>query len=329
MKKTLCSLAVGLMLCVSAVMIPSAADAERLAITATAGPVAGTGYIGMGALGKVYTDTNEGASVTMLPGSDVSNPIRLEKGEVDVAIETACLAVCAKDGSAPFKKAVGNLSAIANLRTISRMNIVVRADTGITSLEQLKAEKKPIRLATGPRGSASEVMGRWVLEEYGITYKDITSWGGKLISNNFGDVADMAKDGQVDMMFWVGPGEAWFFTDLINNTPLRWLPVNDEVAAKVNEKYMLTRTKFEASEYNGKMGQDVPGVTTSQEILVRTDMSDDVAYRLTKAMCEGAQKVITANPTWGNFKAETAWEGVTHPLHPGAVKYYKEKGWMK
>ena len=46
-------------------------------------------------------------------------------------------------------------------------------------------------------------------------------------------------------------------------------------------------------------------------------------------MCEGYREVITTNPTWGNFKAETAWEGVTHPLHPGAVKYYKEKGWIK
>ena len=329
MKKTFCSLMAGLMLCAAPVMFPAHASAEGLAITATAGPVAGTGYIGMGALGKFYSDTNSGASVTMLPGSDVSNPIRLEKGEVDVAIETACLAVCARDGAAPFKKAVGNLSAVANLRTISRMNIVVRADTGITSLEQLKAEKRPIRLATGPRGSASEVMGRWVLEEYGITYKDITSWGGKLISNNFGDAADLAKDGQVDMIFWGGPGEAWFFTDLITNTPLRWLPVNDEVAAKVNEKYMLAPAKFEASEYNGKMGQDVPTVHTSLEILVRSDLSEDIVYRLTKAMCEGADEIIAANPTWGNFKQENAFEGVTHPLHPGAVKYYKEKGWLK
>ena len=92
---------------------------------------------------------------------------------------------------------------------------------------------------------------------------------------------------------------------------------------------MLAPARFEASEYNGKMGQDLPTVHTSLEILVRTDMSDDVAYRLTKAMCEGADEIIAANPTWGNFKAETAWEGVTHPLHPGAVKYYKEKGWMK
>ena len=328
MKKALGSILAGLMLCAAPMLAPSA-HAAGLSINATAGPVAGTGYIGMGALGKVYSSTNEGAAVTMLPGSDVSNPIRLQRGEVDVAVETTCLAVCARDGSAPFKKPVGNLRALANLRNISRMNIVVRTDTGITSLDQLKAEKKAIRLATGPRGSASEVMGRWILEEYGITYKDITSWGGKLISNNFGDVADMAKDGQVDMMFWVGPGEAWFFTDLINNTPLTWLPVKDSVAASVKEKYMLTPTVFNASEYNGKMGSDVPGVTTSQELLVRSDISEDVAYRLTKAMCEGAAEVIAANPTWGNFKAETAWEGVTHDLHPGAVKYYKEKGWLK
>lgn len=328
MKKALGSILAGLMLCAAPMLAPSA-HAAGLSINATAGPVAGTGYIGMGALGKVYSSTNEGAAVTMLPGSDVSNPIRLQRGEVDVAVETTCLAVCARDGSAPFKKPVGNLSALANLRNISRMNIVVRTDTGITSLDQLKAEKKAIRLATGPRGSASEVIGRWILEEYGITYKDITSWGGKLISNNFGDVADMAKDGQVDMMFWVGPGEAWFFTDLINNTPLTWLPVKDSVAASVKEKYMLTPTVFNASEYNGKMGSDVPGVTTSQELLVRSDISEDVAFRLTKAMCEGAAEVIAANPTWGNFKAETAWEGVTHDLHPGAVKYYKEKGWLK
>ncbi len=328
MKKLLVSTFAGLMLCAVSTLAPSGAQADDLAITATAGPVAGTGYVGMSALGKVYSSTNEGASVTMIPGSDVSNPIRLQKHEVDVCVETTCLAVCARDGSAPFKEPVGNLSALANLRNISRMNIVVRSAIGITSFEQLKAEKKAIILATGPRGSASEVMGRWVLEEYGITYNDITSWGGKLVSNNFGDVADMAKDGKVDMMFWVGPGEAWFFTDLISNTPLAWLPVNDEVAAKVNEKYLLTRTEFKASEYNGKMGKDVPGVTTSQELLVRTDLSDDVAYRLTKAMCEGADEVIAANPTWGNFKAETAWEGVTHDLHPGAIKYYKEKGWL-
>lgn len=99
MKKILGSLLVGFMLCAA-----PHADAAGLAINATAGPVAGTGYIGMGALGKVYSSTNEGASVTMLPGSDVSNPIRLQKGEVDVAVETTCLAVCARDGSAPLKK---------------------------------------------------------------------------------------------------------------------------------------------------------------------------------------------------------------------------------
>ena len=114
MKKALGSILAGLMLCAAPMLAPSA-HAAGLSINATAGPVAGTGYIGMGALGKVYSSTNEGAAVTMLPGSDVSTPIRLQRGEVDVAVETTCLAVCARDGSAPFKKPVGNLSALANL----------------------------------------------------------------------------------------------------------------------------------------------------------------------------------------------------------------------
>ena len=325
MKKILGSLFAGMLLLAAPCIIPASSQAGELDIIATAGPVAGTGYIGMGALGKVYSNMT-GAQVTMTPGSDTSNPLRLQKKEVDAAVETMALAVCASEGSAPFKSSVSNLSAIANLRNVSRLNIVVRADTGITSLEQIKEKKMPIRLATGPRGSASEIMGRWVLAEYGISFKDITAWGGKLFSNNFGDVANLAKDGQVDMMFWVGPGEAWFFTELIANTPLRWLPVNETAAAAVGKKYKLYPTVFEATAFNGKMGTDVPGVATSQEILVRTDASDEIAYNLTKAMNEGYKDVIAANPTWGNFKPETAHEGMTHALHPGAVKYYKEKG---
>jgi len=332
MKKVLGSLLAGLMICAAPMALPSAAEAAHpLAITATAGPVAGTGYIGMAALGKVYATQNaaDGASVTMVPGSDVSNPLRLEKGEVDAAVQTMALAVCAREGQSPFKKVVSNLNSIANIRNNSRLNIVVRSDSGITSLDQLKEKKMSIRLATGPRGSASEVMGKWVLEAYGITYKDITSWGGKLFSNNFGDVANMAKDGQVDMMFWVGPGEAWFFTELISGTALTWIPVKPEVAKIVKEKYNLNDCVFESTMFGGKMGKNVPGVATSQQVMVRSGVSDDVAYRLTKAFCEGAQDVIAANPVWSTFKPETAWQGLTHDLHPGAVKYYKEKGWMK
>ena len=297
-------------------------------LTLVAGPVAGTGYIGMGAVGKEINNLDPQLTITLLPGSDMSNPIRLQNNEVEIAAETIALGVAAHKGVAPFKKPVTNVASIANLRTSARMNIVVRADSGITSIEQIRERKIPLRLAHGPRGSASEVVGRWVLGEYGIDFKDITKWGGKLYANNFDDVANMLKDGQVDMLFWGGPGEAWFLTEMATSTELRWLPVSDEVVARLGEKYLMTPARFEKGLYRGMIREDIQSAGTAAEIMVRANMSDDLVYKITKALCEGRDSIAMANPTWDTFIPEKAFEGISYPLHPGAAKYYRERGWM-
>lgn len=168
-----------------------------------------------------------------------------------------------------------------------------------------------------------------MLNEYGITFDDIKDWGGKIYNNNFNDVSDMAKDGQVDMVVWLGPGEAWFLTELSANVPLRWLPVSEAAAEAVNRKHMLYTGEFPAAMFKGMMGRNTRTVGTWMSLIVREDMSDDTAYELTRALCEGREDVITACPQWATFTPETAWNGMPHPLHPGAERYYREKGYMK
>ncbi len=304
-----------------------AAD-KGMTITAVGGPVAGTSYIGMGAIGKEFTRAYPEAGVTLLPGSDMSNPFRLQNNEVELAAEVISMAMAAKAGTEPFKKAATNIASLANLRTQARLNIVVRADSGITSIEQIRDQKMPIRLAHGPRGSGSEVFGRWVFSEYGIDFKDITKWGGKLYANNFDDAANMTKDGQVDVLFWLGPGEAWFLREMSTSTELRWLSVSPEVVDSLAKKYLMYASTFEPGMYGGMMGEGVTAVATSIQLLVRENMSEDLVYKLTKATCEGRDNIVLACPTWDTFHPETAWKDVAYPLHPGAARYYKEKGYM-
>jgi TRAP transporter solute receptor, TAXI family len=291
--------------------------------------VAGTSYVGLGALCKLITTAHPDANVNLIPGSDVSNPLRIANKEVDIACETVCFSTAAKEGIAPFKKPVGNILSLANLRTEALLNVAVRADSGITSFEQIKEKKIPLRLGPGPRGSASQVLLEWTLAEYGISFKDITAWGGKIFNNNFNDVSDMAKDGQVDMIAWLGPGEAWFLTELSANTQLRWLPVSKEAADALNKKYMLYTGSFPASMYKGMMGQETRTVGTAMSLLVREDMSEDTAYRIARILCEGRADIGTACPQWNTFKPETAFSDMPYPLHPGAAKYYREAGLMK
>ena len=325
MKKLSLTLLLGLAL----IGAPQQAGAEPIRLTAAAGPVAGTSYVGLGALCKLITNAHPDANVNLIPGSDVSNPMRIQNREVDIACETVCISKSAVDGTEPFRKPVGNILSLANLRTEALLNIVVRADSGITSIEQIRERKIPLRVGPGPRGSVTQLAFEWVLNEYGITFDDIKDWGGKIYNTNFNDVSDMATDGQVDMVVWLGPGEAWFLTELSANVPLRWLPVSEAAAEAVNRKHMLYTGECPAAMFKGMMGRNTRTVGTWMSLIVREDMSDDTAYELTRALCEGREDVITACPQWATFTPATAWNGMPHPLHPGAERYYLEKGYMK
>lgn len=318
-----------LLLSVALSAAPAFAATQNISLTAAAGPVAGTSYVGLGALCKLFSTAFPQANVSIIPGSDVSNPMRIQSKEVDIACETVCYSAVAKEGIEPFKKPVTNIRSLANIRNEALLNIVVREDSGITSLEQIKEKKMAVRIGPGPRGSVSRGVMEWALLEYGISFKDITDWGGKVFNNNFNDVSDMAKDGQVDMVVWLGPGEAWFLTELGANVPLRWLSISPKIAESLSKKYMLYTSTFPATMHKGMMARETLTVGSSMSLIVREDMNEETAYQITKLFSEGREEIVTACPQWASFKPEKAWEGMPYPLHPGAARYYREKGYMK
>lgn len=303
--------------------------AQPKSVRAIAGTVGGTWFIGFGAMGKVLTNAFPGLEFNLLAGGSVGNPLRLSAGDAELSITQLCNSIAAQKPADPYKKKIANLRSLGVLGDITRLNIVVRDDLPIRTLDDLARLKLPLRLAHGPMGTTSYSYGKWVLEAYGIGFDDIKSWGGKLFSNNYDDVANMVKDNQVDMFFWTGPGEAGFIQDAALGTKLRWIPVSGEKLAELHEKYGLSSSPHPGTMYNGLLGQDVPAVADTTELLVRDDMDEEEAYLLLKAMFAGWEEVVMAYPHWASFKPETAWKGVGFPLHPGAERFYREAGGMK
>ncbi len=209
-------------------LLPSAALAEKTRLTAVSGPVSGGWYLGVGLVAKAFTDANPNYEVTMLPGNSTSNVIQLQQKKANLSIGMHTMNMAAIKGTAPYKKAFPNIAAYANLNDTARFHFVVTKKSGITSIAQLRDSKMPVRLAYGAVGGSGEVFCGWIFESYGFTYKDIQSWGGKLYSNNFDDIVNMTKDGQLDAIVWVGPGESWFFTEIAQNVDLVWLPVDEK-----------------------------------------------------------------------------------------------------
>ena len=114
----------------------------------------------------------------------------------------------------------------------------------------------------------------------------------------------------------------------MNSVDLDILPVDENVIKAVGEKYGLQRDVIPASFYGGKFGKDIVTVSASTELMINKNVSEDIAYKMVKAMCEKRDDIVIASPFWKSFMPEKAGQGLALPLHPGAEKYYKEKGWL-
>lgn len=306
----------------------SLCSAESLRFV-TSPTASGTWYIGMGAVGKAYTDMFSDADVTLLPGGGTTNVPRLASNAADVGVVTHCIAMAALKGLSPYKAAVPTgISSVFNLWDRANYQIVALADSKLKNLKDLKT-MKGAKLGVGPSGSTTEIVFRMILANYGITYDDIRSNGGKILTNNFDDVANMAKDGQIDLFCWFGPGEGWFITEVSSSTDLKWLPIDADVAQKVGETLGLKLGILPKEYYKGRVGENVNVLWDAAELVVRSGLSDETVYRLTKAISEKSADIIMANAAWKGMNPAEAWKDMVYPLHPGAARYYKEKGYIK
>ena len=297
-------------------------------IKAAASPAGGAWYVGMGAIGKAISSKHPEIDVAIFPGGGLANPLHVDMGRSDFGIAAHAVIVAAGKGIEPFKKPAENLQSMLNLHDSTLMHFIVNKKSGITSLQQIKDRKMPVRISLSHTAGNSYLFSKWILEEYGISQKDITSWGGKIYTPSTSDAADMMKNGQLDIMVWIGPGEAFIVQDMMNSVDLDILPVDENVIKAVGEKYGLQRDVIPASFYGGKFGKDIVTVSASTELMINKNVSEDIAYKMVKAMCEKRDDIVIASPFWKSFMPEKAGQGLALPLHPGAAKYYKEKGWL-
>ena len=116
---------------------------------------------------------------------------------------------------------------------------------------------------------------------------------------------------------------------MMNSVDLDILPVDEKIIKAVNEKYGLLPGVIPATFYEGKFGKEIVTVSASTELMINKNVPEETVYKMVKAICEKRDDIVIAAPFWKSFTAEKACEGLALPIHPGAAKYYREKGWLK
>lgn len=201
--------------------------------------------------------------------------------------------------------------------------------SGITSVEEIVVKKYPVKMAIKSSGAFGEMVARMVLEELGVTYDDIKAWGGDVIHTTSSNVIDMLRDGRADITIdHTQVGQANYM-ELSMTGDVRFIEMGEELLNKFSKRGFSNQIIPKGS-FNNLIVEDMKTVGSPTSIIVHKSMSEDIAYLITKALCENKDALVRSYATLEAFEPETAWElaKTGAPLHPGAVRYYKEKRYM-
>ena len=294
---------------------------NKVNIFVATGPTAGVYYPLGGGLADVLTKhvPNLNATAGTTDGS-MANLLLMGQGKADVGFTMADAGWDAYKGQGKFDGKPINVRALMVLYP-NRMHVVTVDGTGITKMADLKGK----RVSTGAPNSATQIMAYRVLEAYGIDpEKDI-------IRERLdpGKSVDAIKDKKLDAFFWVGGVPTPAVTDL-GATPglkLRMIDHSEAVESMV-KKYgpLYVKDAIPARAYPGQDG--VNNIATVWNVLVADSrMSDQLAYDIVKTVFERKDDLIRVHAESRNFdyKYQTPGAAVV-PFHPGAIKYFAEKG---
>jgi TRAP transporter TAXI family solute receptor len=200
------------------------------------------------------------------------------------------------------------------------MHVVSAEGRGINTLADLKGK----RVSTGSPGSATEVMALRVLEAVGIKDKEIRR-------ERFGvaESTNALKDGKIDAYFWAGGLPTEGVTNLAKTPGIKIKLIDHSyVVDKMNAKYfgVYSIDHIPARTYPGQDKDN--SVTSVQTILVaNASMTDQVAYAIVKTLIERKDDLVAVDREAKNINLAMQIKGNSViPWHPGAVKYFAEKG---
>lgn len=249
-------------------------------------------------------------------GASVANANALAQGDANIAFIQNDIAYYAYNGLYMFDKNKVDMRGIISLYP-ETVQIVVLADSPIKSIYDLAGKK----VAVGATGSGVAVNAEQILKAAGIWDKV------EKVYAPFTDAANLLKLRQIDAAFVTAGHPTSAIAELSTTTPVRLIPIPDEVYNKLlGEGYRFyTRVVVPKGTYNG-LDSDVQTVAVMAIIAARPDVPDDVVYAILKTIFDNLAEFRGAHARVANLSLEKALDGMSIPLHPGAVKFYQEKG---
>ena len=297
------------------------AYAQQKTMSIGTGGTGGVYYPLGGAVANVLSKNLPNVQATAeVTGGSVDNLKLIGTGKNELGFTMADAALNAYNGEDKFKSGKIPLQTLLVVYP-NRMHVVTIEGTGIEKMSDMKGK----RISTGSPGSATEVMAFRVIEAAGLD-KDKDMKRERL---GVAESVNAIKDGKIDAFFWVGGIPTAAVTDLAATPGVKMKLVDhSETVDKMNEKYgkLYSTSTIKAGSYPG-YDKDNKIAEVWNPIVTNDKMSNDDAYAIVKTLVEKKADIVAVHKEALSFSLDNQVQARSPvPFHPGALKYFKEKG---
>ena len=307
--------------------LSTAASAETLEWTS--GQLGGGWYTMVTGLAKIIMDANPDLTIKVVPGGGTANPSKVDSGKSQLGFGVDIFTFAAVKGKGLYEgKPHQNLRLIGQSFSNSYLQFL-RAKGAPYDFKTFFTDGKNANLSVTKAGSSTEKLFTYIMAQYGTSYDDLRKNRGiKINHGNYSEMASQFKDRQVDYAFGTLalPGAAYI--DMILSRDAELLEIPADLAKALGEEYGYKTGVIPAGTYPKAQDRDLRTLVIGTTFDVHVGVSEDTVYKIAKALCENRDKLISIHKSMEVYDCKTATVGAPSPIHPGAARYYKEKGYM-
>jgi TRAP transporter TAXI family solute receptor len=269
---------------------------------------------------KIWNSKIPGMNITaQATGGSAENVRLVNQGEAKLAIVQSDTLDFAFNAKETFKEKLTRMAALAVLYP-EVVHVVVREESQINRFDQLKGKK----IGVGAPGSGNEANFRQISEIHGLKIEDV-----KVQYLSFTQSVELFKDKQIDGFIATAGIPNTAVMDIASRHNIRIITIADDKAALIVKKYpFLRRFTLPAQTYKNQTSP-VKTVAVSAVLIASADVKEDVAYNMVKILFESQNELAAGHAKGKELNLKAAASGVSIPFHPGAARFYKEKGLMK
>lgn len=297
----------------------SSSGERPVSLTLATGSTGGTYYILGAAISNIWSSELENFNINSIPsGASIENMNLLNIEEIQLAFAMNSIADNCYNGTGVFEEG----GAKTNFKTIGVIHpevfqVVANANTNASTMSDLRGYK----VAIGPVGSGTAITSEIAFTTAGLDIsKDVS-----LERDSFSDAVTKMQDNLLDASCSIISVPASGITELETVKSINFINISDEELSIIQEDYpYFSRYIIPAGTYSNTV--DVETIACQAALYCSTNLDDDVVYALTKTLYESGETLAMAHVAGGQVDINLALEGITTPLHQGAINYYEEQG---